>query len=144
VPAVSLSPEAVPAKVMRWRRAFPGQPTHVRRAREFVRFLLTDAPAGLDAVQVAAELLANAIGHSASGLPGGLFVIEVFRWRGGAALAVTDQGNRPGTPTPVIDVATPDSTSTHGRGLRIVEELSASWGVRGGPAARTVIATFRW
>lgn len=129
---------------MRWRRAFPGKAEHARCARQFVRFLLDDTPAADDAVQVAAELVANAASHSVSRLPGGLLIVEVRRWQGGAALAVIDQGDPPGTPPRPIGLSAPGPLTEHGRGLRIVDDLSDSWTVRGGPAGRTVIATFRW
>jgi anti-sigma regulatory factor (Ser/Thr protein kinase) len=129
---------------MRWRRVFPGNAVHARRAREFVRVLLDDTPVGADAVQVAAELVANAASHSASRLPGGLMIVELCRWQRGAALAVTDQGDPPGTSEPCITISADEPFTEHGRGLRIVDDLCASWGVRGGPAGRTVIAIFDW
>src|SRR5262245_48811504 len=88
-------------QIMRCCRAFSGKPEHARRAREFVRYLLADSPVVDDAIQVAAELIAN-VQHSASALPGGLLTVEVWRWKGGAALAVSDQGNLPGAPPPNI------------------------------------------
>lgn len=130
--------------VMRWRRVFPGKAAHARRAREFVRYLLDDTPVGDDVVQVAAELVANAVAHSASRLPGGLMIVEVFRWQRGAALAVRDQGDPPGMRPSRVAIAAKDPFTEHGRGLRIVDDLCASWCVRGGPPGRTVIANFRW
>jgi hypothetical protein len=75
-------------------------------------------------------------------------IVEVCRWQRGAALAVADQGDPPGTPPPRIAMTADDPAgepfTEHGRGLRIVDDLSASWGVRGGSAGRTVIAIFDW
>jgi anti-sigma regulatory factor (Ser/Thr protein kinase) len=129
---------------MRWCRAFPGKPAHARHAREFVRFLLAGTPVAMDVVQVAAELIANAGQHTRSGAPGGLLIVEVWQWKGGAALTVTDQGDPPGTPPAQIKVNGNDPTREHGHGLRIVDELSTSWNVRGGPAGRSFITTFTW
>jgi hypothetical protein len=71
-------------------------------------------------------------------------LVELCRWQRGAALAVTDQGDPPGISPSRIAVAADESLAEHGRGLRIVQDLSTSWGVRGGPAGRTVIAIFDW
>ncbi|MEV5706047.1 ATP-binding protein [Actinoallomurus sp. NPDC052274] len=97
---------------MRWRRTFPGRTDQSRPARHFVAFLLAGCPLADDAVSVTGELVANALTHTHSAKPGGLFVVEVRRWRGGAAVAVTDQG---GTSEPRIREA--GWLAESGRGL---------------------------
>jgi anti-sigma regulatory factor (Ser/Thr protein kinase) len=129
------------ASMMRWCRAFSGRPEQARAARGFVGCLLADSAILDNAEQVAAELVANAIEHSRSGLPGGLVLVEVCRWRGSMAIAVTDQGDRPDYPSGPIEIGD-DPLADHGRGLRIVNELADSWGVRGGAHGRIITAMF--
>ncbi|REE96323.1 ATP-binding protein [Thermomonospora umbrina] len=136
-----------PVGDMCWRRSFAGLPMEARRARDFARFLLEGFSRADDAVQAAAELVANALQHTRSGGPGGLFVMEVRRWRGGAALTVIDQGG-PRDPAPrsversegvggtVFDL--PES----GRGLLAVSATASWWDWCGGPGGRTVTAVF--
>ncbi|MGH3397076.1 MAG: ATP-binding protein, partial [Streptosporangiaceae bacterium] len=76
-----------------WARAFPGVPRQVSRARRFVSALLEGSPLRDDAVIVISELFTNALQHTDSGLPGGLVVVQVSRWRQGVRIAVTDQGS---------------------------------------------------
>ncbi len=121
---------------MVWRRAFPGAAEHAHSAREFVRYLLADASNVDDVVQVAAELIANAVTHTHSGVPGGLYVLEVHRWRGGVAVTVLDQG---GPDEPKLGAG---EMAEHGYGLRTVKALTTWSGWRGGPQGRTVIAIF--
>jgi serine/threonine-protein kinase RsbW len=121
---------------MVWRRAFRGVREQARAAREFVRVLLADVAVVDDAVQVAGELVANAVVHTRSGRPGGLYVLEVCRWRGGASVAVTDQGG-PGEPRLVTT-----QPAEHGNGMRAVAALASWWGWYGDPRGRTVTAVF--
>jgi serine/threonine-protein kinase RsbW len=64
-------------------------------------------------------------------------VVEVRRWRGGAAVSVTDQGG-PTEPRP----ANPDLYAGHGLGLCLVAATATWWGWRGDPTGRTVTAVF--
>jgi serine/threonine-protein kinase RsbW len=121
---------------MVWRRTFRGVAEQAHDAREFVRFLLADAPVVDDIVQVAAELIANAITHTRSGAPGGLYMLEVHRWRGGAALSVLDQG---GPSEPRLGSG---ELAEHGYGLRTVKAMATWWTWRGNAQGRTVIAVF--
>jgi anti-sigma regulatory factor (Ser/Thr protein kinase) len=80
-----------------------------------------------DAAVVVSELVSNAIRHGVSGqdgVSGRNGRIELILWRrpGHVICAVTD----PGVGTPVL--ADPDPLAEDGRGLRVVEALSASWG----------------
>lgn len=123
-------------RAMVWRRAFPWMAERAHDAREFVRFLLADSANVDDAVQVAAELIANALTHTRSGAPGGSYVLEVHRWRGGMAVIVHDQG---GPAEPRLGNV---RLAEHGYGLRTVKALTTWWGWRGTPQGRTVIAIF--
>jgi anti-sigma regulatory factor (Ser/Thr protein kinase) len=105
-------------------------PHHARGAR-LVRRRLAEALAGVigpdrlgDIVAVTGELVGNAIRH-ATPLPGG--VVRVA-WKvlanGCVQIRVTDGGAE--TP-PIARLAPPDAMD--GRGLTIVNALSARWGV---------------
>jgi serine/threonine-protein kinase RsbW len=135
-PALNACPP-IPAGALCWRRAFPGRPDQAAPIRRFVGCLLTGSPHADDAVQAVAELAANAIQHTRSAAPGGLVVVEVRRWRGGAAVSITDQG---GPDEPCI--ADLDAYAGHGLGLRLVAATAAWWGWRGDATARTVTAVF--
>jgi anti-sigma regulatory factor (Ser/Thr protein kinase) len=121
---------------MVWRRAFPGVAEQAHAAREFVRFLLADFSDVDDVIQVAGELIANALTHTRSGAPGGLYVLEVHRWRGGAALTVLDQGG------PTEPRLSNGELSEHGYGLRTVKALATWWNWRGTTQGRIVMAIF--
>ena len=56
--------------------SFPGHRDQVGRARAFVAQFLGGHPATNDAVLLVGELAANACAHSASGLPGGIFIVR--------------------------------------------------------------------
>ena len=66
------------------------------RARELVARYLDGSPAADDAVLLVSELAANACAHSASGQPGGRFVVGLCRSgssRGQVYAEVEDQGS---------------------------------------------------
>jgi hypothetical protein len=62
---------------MVWRREFRGVREQAHDARAFVRFLLADFADVDDVVQVAGELVANALTHTRSGAAGGIYVLEL-------------------------------------------------------------------
>lgn len=111
-------------------------------AREFVAFLAAGFTGEDDVVLAAAEMTANALQHTRSGLPGGLFVVELRRWRGGLALSLTDQGG-PGDPRPRAAPGDPGTLAESGRGLLTVAAVASHWDWCGGPSGRTVTAIFR-
>lgn len=76
-----------------------------------------------DAALIGTELLGNALRHARS-LDDGTFTVSWGVGDVGLEIAVTDGG---GTSTP--HVATAGPTATSGRGLSIVEQLAADWGV---------------
>ena len=143
-PIVHMHGRDFPVGDMCWRRAFPGHRSQARRAREFVSFLVDGFARADDVILAVGELVANALQHTRSGTSGGLFVIEVRRWRGGVALTVIDQGGptdpRPG-PVGPIDLATWDFTES-GRGLPAVAQTASWWDWCGGPSGRTVTAVY--
>ena len=121
---------------MVWQRTFSGTAELAHDARTFVGFLLTGLEQRDDVVQAAGELIANALTHTQSGMPGGLYGVEVRRWNGGAAITVTDQGG-PGEP----QVFTGE-LGEHGYGLLTVQALASWWDWSGNEQSRTVTAVF--
>ena len=55
----------------------PGRPESARAAREFAAGCLAGCPSSDDAVLCVDELVANAIQHSRSGLPGGTIEVRI-------------------------------------------------------------------
>ena len=74
--------------------SFPGRRDQVSRARAFVAQFLGGHPVADDAVLLVSELAANACAHSASGQPGGMFMVRVEAGEGGRVyVEVEDQGS---------------------------------------------------
>jgi serine/threonine-protein kinase RsbW len=117
-------------------RHFLGTARSVAEARRFVTALLGDSSMTESAELIVSELAANAINHTASGRFGGRFVVTVRLDAEQAWLAVVDEGGRS---TPRCFHPSPDGEG--GRGLYVVSELSADWGVRGDEHGRTVWAS---
>jgi serine/threonine-protein kinase RsbW len=129
---------AEPVIVREFSRSYPGRPDQVRLARAFVREAVASFPAAGDVVLAASELITNAISHSRSGAPGGLFTVRVRRRPGRDVwVEVDDEGGR--WEVRVCDLE-------HGRGLTVVAGLAgeANWGVTGNCGARTVWVRFGW
>jgi serine/threonine-protein kinase RsbW len=103
----------------------PSTPYSVYMARFYIRAALTYHNLGdyaEDAEMVTSELVTNAIRHADAPK----FDLEVMHLAGAGAVAVivTDL-----SPQPPVKRA-PSADAEHGRGLHIVEALSASWGWR--------------
>ena len=127
----------VPESAQRWQRAFPGELDQARAARRFTSALLAGCPL-LDEVLLAVdELVVNTLRHTKSGQPGGAFTVEITRWDGTVAVAVTDEG---APSEPAVADAADDAES--GRGLRTVSLLASGWGWFGNDRSRTVTAVF--
>jgi anti-sigma regulatory factor (Ser/Thr protein kinase) len=102
------------------QRRFPNEATSVSAARRFVLASLEGLPprdADVIAVMVS-ELAANAVRHT-----GSHFTVAVERSSERIRVEVVDSG--PGDP--VVRAPYPEEPS--GRGLQIVQALSAEWGV---------------
>jgi anti-sigma regulatory factor (Ser/Thr protein kinase) len=95
-------------------------------ARAFVRQVLEDD--GLsefpDAELCASELVANAVGHTRSGLPGGMLTLQVTVTADGVRIEVRDAGTPDGA-APAVPAQRPPLDAERGRGLWLVEALSA-------------------
>lgn len=80
------------ARPCQYARSFPGRADQIRRARGFLAVLLGGYPAADDAVLLASELAANAVAHSASGQPGGVFTLRACVDDGCVHVEAEDQG----------------------------------------------------
>lgn len=114
-------------------RTFPGLPEQVGDVRAFIRRVVGDVDGVEDVVLVASELAANAIRHSASGNPGGRFVVQVVEFSDAWHVRVDDQGNKS---SPAL--THPEEDDEAGRGLPVVAALSRAWGVIEDSRGRTV------
>lgn len=107
-----------------WSRAFPGRPEQVSQARGFVGSVLAGRPEADEAVLIASELCSNAVLHSASGGPDGMFAVTVRRAADRSRVSVQDMGS----PTaPAIKLADGEPLEC-GRGLLLVAALTKEWG----------------
>lgn len=128
---------SAPSIETRWRRVFPGEDRQLSLLRRWLESLLPECPARDDVLCIATELGTNAIRHTASGR-GGHFVLEVTRQASAVRVAVEDDGAA--AVPQVID----DLTSERGRGLLVVQGLSARFGVSGDHQGHTVWAEVPW
>jgi serine/threonine-protein kinase RsbW len=102
---------------------FPGLRDQVRQARHFTARNLNGWPAADEVVLVVSELAANAVVHSVSGKPGGIFWLHVTAVPGEyVRIEVCDQGG------PWV---TRGSDPERPHGLDIVRRLAAGFGVEG-------------
>lgn len=132
------------------RQIFPGAAEEVRRARAFTETALrtsADLWSGFSAVAeerievatlLASELVSNAIRHTRSGYPGGVVRLEIRRCTDVLVVEVRDQGPAPGTHPGAPTVRCPSFELTSGRGMALVDSLSARWDVFRVGAGHTV------
>jgi anti-sigma regulatory factor (Ser/Thr protein kinase) len=102
----------------------PGTPYSVQTARFYVRTTLSYQNLGgyaEDAEMVTSELVSNAVMHAAA-QSFGLDLLLLVDDSGAVAVVVTDP-----CPLPPVKCA-PAAGAEHGRGLLLVEALSARWG----------------
>jgi anti-sigma regulatory factor (Ser/Thr protein kinase) len=111
---------------MKDTRTFPHEPQSVPAARRFAINVLRGASREtLEAVELmVSELATNCIRHTDSG-----FDLTIVR--DGEDIRVEATDNAGGTPT----MRSPKPTDPSGRGLKIVDMLSAHWGVQPKAAA---------
>ena len=119
-----------------WTISIPGTPSMVPVARTFVRAFLNGHPLARDAELIASEYATNAIRHTASG-DDGVIHLTIAATPHSVRIEVTDHGppaeSRP-VPAPRHELGAEQES---GRGLLIVDGLSARWGhygVAGGQA----------
>jgi serine/threonine-protein kinase RsbW len=136
LPAEPQSPDSG-ASELRWRELFPGEERQLSAVRRWVESLLPQCPARDDVTCVATELGTNAVRHTATG-HGGCFAVEIIWHQQLVRVAVTD-GGAPDGPQMIND-----PLAVHGRGLRIVQGMSARTGVCGDHRGRLVWADIPW
>lgn len=112
---------------------FAADVAHIPRARRWVVEQATHAGASDDALRVvallASELVTNAVQH---GPPGGEVTVAVERRAGQLRVAVADE-------SPLLPaILDPDLNAVSGRGVMLVDRLSARWGVEERPGAKSV------
>jgi anti-sigma regulatory factor (Ser/Thr protein kinase) len=115
-----------------WRVA-AADPCQIRQVRDWIRSAAAGygCPAGLDdAALIVGELATNAVMH---GPAGGRMLAGYCRWDEGARIVICDGGG-PGTP----QLREAGTWTEGGRGLHVVEELSARWGSFRLPRAQVV------
>jgi serine/threonine-protein kinase RsbW len=106
----------------------PGQPACLHDAREFIaRTLGTDHACVDTAVLLTSELVTNSVKHSESARPGGTVTITLVSVPAGMRVEVIDDGSQN---EPAVRPSGLGSLELveNGRGLQLVEFLSASWG----------------
>jgi anti-sigma regulatory factor (Ser/Thr protein kinase) len=112
-----------------WERTYPGCKDHLHVVRADLRGLLSHCPMADDVIQVASELGANAIVHSASGR-NGTFTLRLQDFRGEYLYAeVEDQGS---------DWPGDFESAEQPHGLYIVREIADTCGVDRGDRIRSV------
>jgi anti-sigma regulatory factor (Ser/Thr protein kinase) len=89
-----------------------------------------------DVILCASELAANAVVHSHSRLPGGIFTVRATISPVNYARVEVEDGGGRWAP------ATSDPTRHHG--LDIVHALASDWGIDGDDTVRAIWARFDW
>src|SRR5258708_66436 len=107
-----------------------------REARGFVRVVLDGHDLADETELVVSELSTNGVEHSGTGLRGGRFVVELEVCPGHVRAAVVDQG---AAAEPAVSAGDPASPAlAGGRGLFLVDALSAKWGAEPAGQGRRV------
>jgi len=106
--------------------SLPGCPESAAAARDFTAKAVAGFPAAADAVLCVDELVANAVLHSCSGLPGGTLEVRLTITATSVLAEVLDEG-----PLGIPAVASRDTFADRGRGLVLVEALAPAWGSDG-------------
>ena len=113
------------ASMLTWSRDFPATPDQASGARQFLSVILAGHPAAEDASLCLSELVTNAMLHSRSREPGGLFTVRALLHRSHLRVEVHDQGG------PWLQPELACTDEQNGRGLLIVDQLTAAWGRTG-------------
>ncbi|MDL4815945.1 ATP-binding protein [Actinomadura opuntiae] len=116
----------------------PGAPRSVGYARRFLRDMVPPDHPGLDdLVTVVSELVCNAVTHTASG-DGGRVTVSLLAGEGFLRMEIADDGADGRRPRLKAETG-----AESGRGLRIVDVLTRSWGFRPDGPGTVVWAEFR-
>lgn len=121
------------------RRTFLGQPGQVSAARRWLAQMIDGFAAMDDVLLACSELATNAITHSDSGQPGGLFTVRLAIRQDIVRVEVLDQGGTGAGRQGSLD----DDSSQRGRGLTIVAAITDAWGIFGDNEGRTTWCEIR-
>ena len=124
--------------LLRYVRNYPGTPDQVRQVRAHLREALAGCPRTDDAVTLGSEFAANAVLHSRSGTPGGMFTVQAEVSEGAyIQVAVKDDGGPWAAPTDKVQ---------SGHGLDLVQAVAGPghWGITGDAAGRLAWARLTW
>ena len=118
-----LAPRA--AEVITATCTLPGVAASAAAARKFTWRVLEAAgvSAGGEAELCASELAGNALEHTRSGQPGGIFTLQVTVSAQGVRIEVRDAGAADGD-APVVSAQCPPPGAERGRGLWIIAALT--------------------
>ena len=106
----------------------PGRPEHVAEARAFTAQTLGDGRACADtAVLLTSELVTNSLQHSDSRRDGGTVTVTLIGIPGGIRAEVIDEGGATVPARRPARLEAPEAAEC-GRGLQLVDMLSARWG----------------
>jgi anti-sigma regulatory factor (Ser/Thr protein kinase) len=139
LPSVLTAQAGTASNVQPWHGEFAAEPDQVASARGFVRRALAGCATADDAALLTSELFTNSVMHSHSGRhlaaerQGSVHILVCHRCPGLARITVIDDGS---SSAPTVRRA--GSLCTSGRGLFLVQELSARWGHDGGEHGRAV------
>ena len=111
---------------------FPGIPAAISTARSVITDTLGGCPRADDVVLIGCEYATNAIRHSPSGLPGGVFTMRMWVRPGRVRLEIIDAGTGEWVDAPALDKSVPDDEN--GRGLIVVAALADVCGNSGSRA----------
>ena len=132
----ALTPES--SWLLQYCRSYPGRRDQVRHVRAYLRENLAGCPRADDAVTLGSEFSANAVLHSRSGIPGGLFTLRAEVSEGDYIwIGVHDDG---GTWQPRA------RQIQSGHGLDLVQAIAGhhNWGITGDTAGRLAWARLHW
>ena len=127
-----------PPEATTFARSYPGTKDQVHQVRADLAPVVRDCPLADDLILMASEIATNAIVHSQSGEPGGMFTVRAEVCPGDYAwVEVIDQGGVWTDPKPDDD---------HGRGLGIVAATAGdgNWRIDGDMASRAVWFRVDW
>jgi serine/threonine-protein kinase RsbW len=120
------------------RRTFPGLPSQVTVARRWLAQMIDGFAAVDDVLLASSELASNAVIHSDSGLPDGVFTIRLAISGEYVRVEVLDQGGQwKGRGDGAEDTRDPRQDDGQcGRGLAVVAAISRAWGIAGDQEGR--------
>jgi hypothetical protein len=115
----------------------------VKEARSWIAGLLPAGDPLDDLLTIASELAGNAIKHTRSGKPDGLFTVDLAWLPDAVRLSVGDQGSG-GVPVLTPKTARQIEDDETGRGLLVVDALSTAWGTAGDADGHWIWADVPW